>query len=174
MDALRETDIIIDLTHASDISFWQILDYWDGPIHASHCNCRALVPGQRHLNDDMIKAIIERDGVIGMVFAEQMLSPRWDWDDFSTHYQNATRPMKAVVEHIDHICELAGNTNHVAFGTDLDGGFGRELSPTDYNTIADLQVFLNILRQHGYGEEDVIKFAHGNLLDLFRRNWRSS
>ena len=120
----------------------------------------------------MIKAIIDRDGVIGMVFAEQMLSPSWDWDDPSTHYTNATRPMKAVVEHIDHICELAGNTNHVAFGTDLDGGFGRELSPTDYNTIADLQVFLNILRQHGYSEEDVIKFAHGNLIKLFRNAWR--
>jgi membrane dipeptidase len=171
MDALGETDIIIDLSHASDISFWQILEYWDGPVHASHCHCRALVPGQRHLSDDMIKAIVERDGVIGMVFAEQMLSPLWNWDDPSTHYTNATRPMKAVVEHIDHICELAGNTNHVAFGTDLDGGFGRELSPTDYNTIADLQIFLDILRKHGYSEEDVINFAHGNLLKLFRNAW---
>lgn len=174
MDALRETNIILDLTHASDLTFWQILNYWDGPIHASHCNCRALVPGQRHLTDDMIKAIVERDGVIGVVFAEQMLSPIWNWDDPKTHYASATRPMKAVIEHIDHICQLTGNTDHVAFGTDLDGGFGLERSPTDYNTIDDLQKFLNLIRKSGYTEEDVAKIAHGNLLRLFQTTWRTS
>jgi len=174
MDALGETDIVLDLSHASDISFWQILEYWDGPIHASHCHCRALVPGQRHLSDEMIKAIIEREGVIGMVFAEQMLSPLWNFEDPSTYYQTATRPMKAVVEHIDHICQIAGNSDHVAFGTDLDGGYGRELSPTDLNTIADLQTFLNILGNSGYGEDDVAKFANGNLLRLFRNAWRKT
>jgi membrane dipeptidase len=172
LSELRKTDIVLDLSHASDLTFWQILDYWDGPVHASHCHCRALVPGQRHLSDDMIKAIVERDGVIGMVFAEQMISPRWNWDDPATHYATATRPMKAVIEHIDHICQLTGNADHVAFGTDLDGGFGRELSPTDLNTIADLQTFLYILRQHGYNETDVAKIAHGNLLRLFRNIWR--
>ena len=68
MDALAETDIALDLTHAADLTFWHILDYWKGPVHASHCNCRALVPGQRHLSDDMIRAITDRGGVIGMVF----------------------------------------------------------------------------------------------------------
>jgi membrane dipeptidase len=147
------------------------MNYWKGPVHASHCTCRALVPGQRHLTDDMIKAITDRGGVIGMVFAEQMLSPAWNWDDPRTHYTTATRPMKAVLEHMDHICNLTGNTDHVAFGTDLDGGFGLELSPTDYNTIDDLQGFLNIMRAHGYNETDVAKFAHGNLIRFFKSNW---
>lgn len=71
MDALKETDIAIDLTHAADLCFWQILDYWDGPVHASHCNCRALVTGQRHLSDHMIAAITERGGVIGVVFCRE-------------------------------------------------------------------------------------------------------
>jgi membrane dipeptidase len=173
MDALGETDIALDLTHASDLTFWQILDYWDGPVHASHCHCRALVPGQRHLSDEMIKAIVERGGVIGMVFAEQFLNPRWNWDDPGSHYPTATRPMKAVIEHIEHICQLTGNAEHVAFGTDLDGGFGRELSPTDLDTIADLQIFLNSLRQYGYKEEDLAKIAHGNLLRFFRNAWRT-
>ncbi len=171
MDAFADTKMIIDLTHAADITFWQILDYWDGPIHASHCNCRALVPGQRHLSDEMIKAVCERDGVIGAVFAEPMLNPQWDWDDPRTHYTNASRSMKAVIEHVDHICQLVGNTDHVAIGTDLDGGFGRELAPTDMNTIYDLQIFLNLLRERGYSEEDVTKIAHGNLLRLFRHAW---
>ena len=171
MDALAETDIALDLTHAADLTFWHILDYWKGPVHASHCNCRALVPGQRHLSDDMIRAITDRGGVIGMVFAEQMLSPAWNWDDQSTHYTTATRPMKAVLEHIDHICELTGSTDHVAYGTDLDGGFGLELSPTDYHTIDDLQRFLNLMRDHGYGEDDVKGFAHGNLVRFFNTAW---
>ena len=171
MDALSETDIALDLTHAADLTFWHILDYWKGPVHASHCNCRALVPGQRHLSDDMIRAITDRGGVIGMVFAEQMLSPAWNWDDPSTHYTTATRPMKAVLEHIDHICELTGSTDYVAYGTDLDGGFGLELSPTDYHTVDDLQRFLNLMRDHGYEEDDVKGFAHGNLVRFFNTAW---
>ena len=172
MDALAETDIAIDLSHASDLAFWEILDYWKGPVHASHCNCRALTPGQRHLTDDMIRAITERGGVIGMVFAEQMLSPYWNWDDPSTHYANSTRPMRGAIDHINHICDLTGNTDHVAFGTDLDGGFGRELSPIDYNTIDDLQIFLDNLRDADYSEEDVEKIAHGNLIRFFRKSWK--
>ncbi len=171
MDALKETNIAIDLTHASDLCFWQILDYWDGPVHASHCNCRSLVPGQRHLSDDMIKALTERGGVIGLVFAESMLSPEWNFDDRETHYPSATRPMKAVLEHIEHICEVAGNTDCVAFGTDLDGGFGLELSPTDFHTIDDLQDFLGIMRDARFSEEEVVKFAHGNLVRFFREIW---
>ena len=126
MDALQVAGIALDLTHASDLSFWQILDYWEGPVHASHCMCRSLTPGQRHLSDEMILALIERGGVIGMVFAEAMLNPKWNFDDPSTFQPTARRTMSAVVEHIDHICQLVGNCDHVAIGSDLDGGFGRE------------------------------------------------
>ena len=79
-----------------------------------------------------------------------------------------------MVDHIDHICQLVGDCEHVAFGTDLDGGFGRELAPIDYNTIADLQKFLDILRRRGFSEPDVVKIAHGNLLGLFRNAWRKT
>jgi membrane dipeptidase len=174
MDALRAFPIALDLTHAAELAFWQILDYWDGPVHASHCACRALVPGHRHLSDDMIKALCTRGGVIGVVFAEMMLNPAWDWDNPGTHAATATRPMQAVAEHVDHICQLSGSADHVAFGTDLDGGFGRELAPVDYDTIADLQRFLDILRARGYPEADVAKIAHGNLLRLFRTAWRAA
>mgnify|MGYP006086100581 CR=1 FL=1 len=172
LDAMRETDMIIDLTHASDQAFWQILDYWDGPVHASHCNCRALVEGQRLLSDDMLRAIIERDGVIGIVFVDTMVNPQVNWDDPSTFVSQAARPMRAMIEHVDHICQLAGNGRHVAIGTDLDGGFGRELAPVDMDTIADLQGFLDLLRGAGYNEDDVAAIAHGNLLRLFRNNWQ--
>ena len=171
LDALAATEIALDLTHASDIVFWQLLDYWQGPVHASHCNCRALVPGQRHLSDEMIKAITDRGGVIGMVFAEAMLNPQLNFDNPDTWPQNARRPMSAVVDHIDHICQLTGNCNHVAIGSDLDGGFGREMAPIDYNTIADLQRFLDILGDRGYSANDIEAIAHGNLLNFFRQAW---
>lgn len=171
LDALAETSIALDLTHASDLVFWQLIDYWQGPVHASHCNCRALVPGQRHLSDEMIRAITERGGVIGMVFAEFMLNPEINFDDPTTYTRNARRPMSAVVDHIDHICQLTGNCQHVAIGSDLDGGFGRELAPIDYDTIADLQRFLDILEKRGYSTQDIKAIAHGNLLRFFRQAW---
>ena len=171
LDALAQSNIALDLTHASDLVFWQLIDYWQGPIHASHCNCRALVPGQRHLSDEMIKAITERGGVIGLVFAEGMLNPELNFDTPDAWPQNARRPMSAVVDHIDHICQLTGDCDHVAIGSDLDGGFGREMAPVDYNTIADLQRFLDILDQRGYSTENVEAIAHGNLLRFFRQAW---
>jgi membrane dipeptidase len=174
MDALRAVGMILDLTHAADLTFWQILDYWDGPVHASHCMCRTLVPGQRHLSDEMILALTQRGGVIGMVFAEAMLNPEWNFDHTSSYQPTAKRTMGAVVEHLDHICQLTGNCDHVAIGTDLDGGFGRELSPVDYDTIVDLQKFLHILERRGYGQEDIAKIAHGNLLRFFHIAWSSS
>jgi membrane dipeptidase len=174
LDALRATGMALDLTHAADLSFWQLLDYWDGPVHASHCMCRALVPGQRHLSDEMIKALTARGGVIGMVFAEYMLNPHIDFDDPTTYPQTARRTMAAAADHIDHICQLTGTTAHVAIGSDLDGGFGRELSPVDYNTIDDLQKFLGTLARRGYTTEDIAAIAHGNLLDFFRRAWGGS
>jgi membrane dipeptidase len=173
MDALHTAGIVLDLSHAADLAFWQILEYWPGPVHASHCNCRALVPGQRHLSDEMITAIARRDGVVGLVFAEPMLNPAWHWEDPATHRATATRSMSAVAEHVDHICQLLGNANHVALGSDLDGGFGRDLSPIDLDTIADLQGFVGILRARGYSEEDVRKVAHVNLLRFFRSAWGS-
>ena len=171
LDALAETNIAIDLTHAADLTFWQILDYWQGAVHASHCMCRSLVPGQRHLSDEMIEAIAARDGVIGIVFAEYMLNADINFDDPQTYPHNARRTLSAAVDHIDHICQLTGNCQHVAIGSDLDGGFGRELSPTDYDTIADLQRFLAILARRGYTQSDIEAIAHGNLLRFFRRIW---
>ena len=167
MEALADAGVALDLTHASDMTFWQILDAWEGPVHASHCMCRALVRGQRHLSDDMIRALAERGGVIGMVFAEPMLNPDIDFDDLRSAPRTARRTMAGVVDHIDHVCQLTGSCDHVAIGSDLDGGFGREWAPIDYDTIADLQKFLAILEGRGYCAEDVARIAHGNLLRFF-------
>jgi membrane dipeptidase len=169
LDALRDAGIALDVSHAADLTFWQLLDYWDGPLHASHCMCRSLVPGQRHLSDEMIRAVVERDGVIGMVLAEPMLNPAVNFDDLSTAPAVSTRPMAAIADHIDHICQLAGNNEHVAIGSDLDGGFGREWAPVDCDNIADLQKLPALLARRGFDDQDIDAIAHGNLLTFLRR-----
>lgn len=77
-----------------------------------------------------------------------------------------------MVDHIDHMCQLAGNSRHAAIGSDLDGGFGREQSPSDLDTIADLQRLADLLAERGYSDGDVAAVMHGNWLRLLRESWR--
>lgn len=166
---MKRLGIILDLTHLSDQAFWQAMDLFDGPIVASHNNCRALVPHQRQFSDEQIGAIIERDGVIGAACDNWMIKPGWA----RGAKQHDPVHLKDVVDHIDHICQLAGNSDHAAIGSDLDGGFGREQSPMDIDTIADLQKFVEILTARGYGESDVAAIMHGNWLRLLHHAWVS-
>ena len=67
-----------------------------------------------------------------------------------------------IIEHIDHVCQLAGNTRHSGIGSDLDGGFGREQCPYDMESIADLQQVAVLLKDRGYTDDDVNAIMHGN------------
>jgi len=159
--------VILDLTHFSDQAFWQALDQYQGPVLASHNNCRALVPHQRQFSDQQLREIFQRDGVIGGALDTWMLLPGWV-DGQST---NAEITLADVVDHIDHICQLSGNSRYAAIGSDLDGGFGREQSPCDLDTIADLQKLTGLLLDRGYKEVDVAAILHGNWLRLLRQSW---
>lgn len=168
LDAMQEVGMILDLTHLADKSFWECLERFDGPVHASHCNCRSLVPDQRQLSDEQIQAVIERNGVIGVAFDLWMLQPGWvHWIAFN----EKEKGLDAIVDHIDHICQIAGNADHAAIGSDLDGGFGIEQTPLGLNTIVDLQKIPPLLKERGYSEEDIAKIMHGNWLSLLRRSW---
>ena len=164
---MERLGILLDLTHCSDQAFWQALEHYQGLVLASHNNCRALVPHQRQFDDEQLQAIIERNGVIGVAFDCWMLQPGW----IVRHSSNAQITIATVVDHIDHICQLAGNSNHVAIGTDLDGGFGQEQSPSDLDTIADLQKLTGLLVERGYSDDDVAAILHGNWLRLLRQAW---
>ena len=172
LDALKAAGIIVDLTHTTDRAFWEILDYYDGPIAASHHNCRALTPGQRQLTDEMIEAIGARDGVIGAAFDVWMLDPQWRHD--LPYYEQSTQAtLETVVDNIDRVCQLAGNANHAGIGSDLDGGFGQEQAPRDLNTIADLQNLLPIFERRGYAQADIEKVLSGNWVRLLKSVWES-
>ena len=165
--AMERLGMILDLTHFSDQSFWEALDVYGGPVLASHNNCRALVPHQRQYSDEQIKAICARDGVIGTAFDAWMLQPGWVRGE-STNEQVT---LNAVVNHIDYVCQLAGNSRHAAIGSDLDGLFGREQSPCDLDTIADLQKLIGLLAGRGYAEGDIAAIMHGNWVRLLHEAW---
>lgn len=153
--AMESQRIILDVTHLSDPAFWQALDRFGGPILASHTNCRALVPHQRQFSDKQLRAIIARNGVIGAALDTWMLQPGW----IVGAPNNPAVPLERVVEHIDHICQLAGNSRHAAIGSDLDGGFGREQSPADLDTIGDLPRLSELLARRGYHQADIAQLC---------------
>lgn len=158
--------MLLDMTHFSDQAFWEAADIYGGLVLASHNNCRALVPHQRQFSEDQLKLIIERDGVIGAAFDAWMLKP-----GFIKGSSNEDIFIDHVIDHIDHICQLAGSSRHAAIGTDLDGGFGREQSPCDLDTIADLQQLPAKLAERGYGSQDIENVMYKNWLRLLGAAW---
>lgn len=171
--AMREAGMILDITHMADQAVWESFDLWDGPVMASHCNCRSIVRGQRHLHDDMIRELVRRDGIIGLIFCQHMIDPDVQWNDRLDFSEFTPKlGMEGLLPHIDNMVNLAGgSTRNIAIGTDLDGGFGAELAPTDVDTIADVQNLAPILREAGHTDEDVRGILHGNALRFFRKAW---
>lgn len=154
--------IIHDASHLAEESFWQLLDCSAGPVIASHSNCRAFVPTDRQLSDDMIRAIVERDGVIGINFFDKfLLAP--------DEYGQRRASLKDVVRHVDHICGIAGDTRHVGLGTDMDGGLGRNEIPEEIITSGDLPKLADVLDDAGYSDDVVADIMGLNWLAFFRR-----
>ncbi|HEY1872732.1 MAG TPA: membrane dipeptidase, partial [Chitinophagaceae bacterium] len=166
---MERLNIILDATHLCDDAFWQATDNFHGHVWASHNNCRALVDHNRQFSDEQIKVLIERDAVIGAAFDAWMLVPNWIRGVSTPLEMNCG--LEKVIDNIDHICQLAGNTNHVAIGTDLDGAFGKEQCPYDLETIADLQKIPALLNKRNYSAEDINNVMHGNWLRFLRKAW---
>ncbi len=120
------------------------------PYGPSHHNTRVLVDHQRQLADHQIKALIGRDAVIGGVLDAWMLSNNWKRGVSNPEKEKVT--LDKLVDHYDHICQIAGNSLHIAIGSDLDGMFGKEQAPYDMDTIADLQGLAPLLRKRGYSQ----------------------
>lgn len=163
---LREFErvgMIVDATHLSDPSFFQAMEVFGGPVIASHQHCRALAPHARQFTDEQLRLLIERDAVIGAAFDSWMVIPNWRKGETP----RSAVTLNHVVDHIDHICQLAGNHQHVAIGSDLDGGFGRSQTPDGIETIADLQKMAEVLDRRGYSPEAIDAVFHDNWLRFF-------
>ena len=166
---MERLEIILDTTHLCDDSFWEALENYHGPLWASHNNCRSLVPNNRQYADEQIKALLEREAVIGTVFDATMLIPGWERG--KTTPEETGVGLKHVVQQIDYVCQLAGNAKHAAIGSDLDGGFGKEQAPIDLETIADLNKIPELLKEKGYSESDIDNIMYKNWLRFLEKAW---
>jgi membrane dipeptidase len=172
-DLLKEMErlnIILDATHLCDDSFWEAMDHFNGPVWASHNLCRSLVNHNRQFSDEQIKELISRGAVIGGALDAWMMVPNWVRGTSTPKAMNCD--LAVMVDHLDHICQLAGNALHIGIGSDLDGAFGLEQSPYDLETIADLQKVTGILEKRGYTPTDIENVMHGNWLRFLRKNWK--
>ncbi|MBI2926814.1 MAG: membrane dipeptidase [Verrucomicrobia bacterium] len=172
-ELLKEMDrlgLILDATHLCDESFWEAVDVFQGPIWASHSNCRALTPHNRQFSDEQIKYLIQRGAVIGGALDAWMMVPGWIRGQ--TTPEAVGLKLEKLLDHIDHVCQLAGNARHSGIGTDLDGAFGREQSPADLDTIADLARLPAMFQARGYPDEDIAAIMHGNFIRFLTNAWR--
>ncbi len=162
LEAMADIGFTLDLSHMDELSARQALDMYEGPIIASHANAAALLPGysgNRLLPDNVIRSIIARNGVIGVVPFCKFLDNEWKKGD-----RRDAITLETVAAHIDHICQMAGDARHAGIGSDFDGGFGLESVPAGMDTIADLQKLAPILLAKGYNEEAVAAVLGENWL----------
>lgn len=166
LKAMADFGFLLDISHMDERAARQAIDLYPQGVIASHANAAALIPeysGNRHLSDEVIRALIEREAVIGLVPTCRFLDYRWQRGD-----QREQVPLARLADHIDHICQLAGSAQHVGFGSDFDGGFGVESVPAEIDSIADLQKIVPILQERGYSEEDIALILGGNWIRILR------
>jgi membrane dipeptidase len=171
-DLLREIEklgMILDATHLCDTAFWEAVPDYRGPVWASHNLVRAITPHNRQFSDEQIKLLIERGAVIGMAFDAWMMIPGWERGKTTPEATNLR--IEHVLAHLDHICQLAGNAQHVGIGSDLDGAFGREQAPLDLHSIADLQTLPDLLSAKGYSETDIEGIMWRNWVNFLEAAW---
>jgi membrane dipeptidase len=173
LDAMADHGFVLDLSHMDEQAVLESLDRYPGHIVETHGNCLALLPGHefnRHLSDRVILGLLERDGIIGVVPFNTFLKDGWlrgksDREEVS---------LERLVDHIDHICQLAGDARHVGIGTDFDGGFGWQSTPKEIDTIADLQKLVPLLLARGYSQEDAAAILGGNWINVLHRSLPAS
>ncbi len=161
---MEEIGMILDTSHMAEQSFFEALDIFHGTVIASHSNCRAFVDTDRQLSDEMIRSVIARDGVIGIVVYNRFLKADWDKSP-----SKETVTLADVVQHIKHMCDLAGDTRHVGIGTDFDGGFGVESAPLEIDTVADLRKVGDALAAASFSDQDIANILGENWIRLLRR-----
>ncbi|HUF39776.1 MAG TPA: membrane dipeptidase [Anaerolineales bacterium] len=167
LEGMADFGFALDLSHMDEQAALEALDRYEGPLLASHANCLSLLKGSdsnRHLSDRVIAGIVERGGVIGAVPYNAFLKAGWKRGD-----DRAEVILADLVAHIDHVCQIAGDAGHAGIGSDFEGGFGRDETPTGLDTIADLHAIAPLLEERGYGPDDIAGIMGGNWARLMDR-----
>ena len=169
LEVMAGFNAVLDLSHLAERSFYDAIEQYGGTIIASHSNPRRFCDTDRHLSDDMIRRLAERDGVMGVVLANHFLQGGWQVSD-----GKAAISLERVLDVIDHICQVTGSPAHVAIGSDFDGGFGAEGVPAEFDTVADLWRFKDGLLGRGFSETDTDAVLSGNMLRQLRKSLPAS
>jgi membrane dipeptidase len=168
LEVMAGLGMILDLSHLAEEAASQALDIFDGTLIASHSNCRALLEGiekpDRHLTDEMIRGIAQREGVIGIVAYNRFLQGTWRIGDGRRGIT-----LEHIAAQIDHVCQLVGDVRHVGLGTDFDGGFGLGRIPEGLDSVADLRLIGDTLAAWGYASAEVEGVLGGNWISVLRR-----
>lgn len=131
LEAMAALGVALDLSHLAEEAAWRALEVYQGPVCATHANCRALLPFPRHLSDDLLRALAARGGVLGLVPYNAFLEPGWKRGQ-------KRLPLEAFLRHKAHAEALMGPKG-VGLGTDWDGGFGLEAVPQGLDRHRDLR-----------------------------------
>lgn len=167
LDGMADLGFVLDISHMDEKAALQALDYFPGAIIASHANAKSLLKdteSNRFLSDDVIHGLIERNGIIGIIPYNLFLDPTWRPSD-----GRQAITLEHVVSQIDHVCQLAGSAQHVALGSDFDGGFGLQSVPAEIESVADLQKLAPLLAEKGYTSNPISAIMGENWLSLLRR-----
>jgi membrane dipeptidase len=162
LESMADFGITLDLSHMDEQAVLQALDLFPGRLIATHSNPQSLLKesdSNRFLSDRVLQGLIERDGIIGIPPYNKFLT--WEWEP---EQGRQAVPLERVVDHIDYICQLAGDAEHVGIGTDFDGGFGLQSVPGEIDTIADLQKLIPLLEKRGYTGKDTAGIMGENWL----------
>lgn len=162
LEIMSDLGMGLDISHMSEQAVYQALDLYEGAILSSHANVKSLLQGvgeERHLSDTIIRRIAERDGVMGVMPYNQFLVTNW-----TKSFARDKVTLEHYINHIDHICQITGSANHVAIGTDFDGGYGYPDVPAELKSIGDLPQVDEILATRGYNQEEVNA--------IFAMNWK--
>ena len=168
VDRMDELNIVHDASHLSQRALDELFEHTDSPVIASHSNCRTLLGGrdnpqwQRHLSDESIAEITRRGGIVGLNLVRHFIRAGLDRED------PTDRPeIGEAIDHVEHVCALAGDRAHVGLGSDMDGGITADDLPRGVSAPSDLDLLAEELAQRGWSDDDIAGFANAN----WRRFW---
>ena len=164
---MERLNIILDATHLCDDSFWEAMENFHGHVWASHHNCRALVDHNRQFSDEQLKELIRRGAVIGGVLDAWMMVPNWIRNESTPQSMDCN--LEKVIDHMDHICQLAGNAFILELAPIWMGHLEKNKVPT---TSKRLRIFRNLpelLSKRGYSKADIENVMHGNWLRFLKK-----
>jgi membrane dipeptidase len=168
LERMAELGICLDISHLAEQAALEALDTFQGELVATHSNARTLLRGHpfpdRHLSDEIIVELANRGGVIGIVPFNRFLKVDW-----CPEQGRQGVGIEYVVAHIDHVCQLVGDADHVGIGTDFEGGFGLDQVPEGLDSVADLRLIGEALEENGYSTQETEAILGGNWLEVLKR-----